>query len=448
MGNIFPDSKMKIVSARLQQFSRAWLACALFALSALALAAEPVGQVLLVTGTAVRVDGAGERHPLGDKAGVYEGDTLETEAGALLQVKMVDRALVVLHGRSSLLIHTYHYDPDAPAENAARLDLLKGRARSVTGDLGESNHDAFRLNTPIAAIGIRGTDFETNTSEKRTRVRLNSGAIVIAPLGDNCPATALGPCKTDNSLLLTEQLESPVAELRATDTAPRLIELPEYDADSQGSFDGQKEEEQINSENQAERLVDTVGRGPGGKPQEPGTQQPEPETPWVAQVHWGRWGDVTGTGDGKTSQQLRAEGKEFVFRNDVFALFRDGFVSLGQGQASFGLQGYDAGVIESGHYTPVTLADGSLHINFNENTFDTALTVASGIAGGTRLSAGGTVDAQGMLGNIGRFRDGDSYGNMNVLGVLSNDGEQAGYLFTHTLNDSMSLQGVTQWQRH
>jgi len=429
---------MKTVTTRLHQFIRAWLACALLALSTVALAAEPVGQVLLVTGDAVRVDAAGERHALTDKAGVFEGDTLETESGALLQVKMVDRALVVVHGRSSLLIHTYRYNPDAPQENAARLDLLKGRARSVTGDLGESNHDAFRLNTPIAAIGIRGTDFETNTSEKRTRVRLNSGAIVIAPLGDNCPASALGPCAIDNSLLLTDELESPVAELRATDAAPRLIELPEYDSDSQGSFDGQKEEEQINSENQAERLVDTVTRGPVANPQEPIKG---------ALVQWGRWGSMPGVVGGKSSQELREEGKEFVFRNDVFALFRDGFVSLGQGQASFGLQAYAAGVIDSGQYTPVLLSDGSLHINFNESTFDTSLTVASGAAAGTRLNAGGTIDGQGMLGNVGRFRDEGSYGNMSVLGVVSDGGAQAGYLFTHTLNDSMSLQGATQWQR-
>ena len=31
--------------------------------------------------------------------------------------------------------------------------------RSITGQWGEAARDRFRLNTPIAAIGVRGTDF-------------------------------------------------------------------------------------------------------------------------------------------------------------------------------------------------------------------------------------------------------------------------------------------------
>jgi len=412
--------------------------------SSFALGADPVGHVLLVNGAAERVDAQGARQALADKAAVYEGDTLETTAGALLQIKMIDKALLVLHANSALLIHTYRYNPEDADTNAVRLDLSKGRARSVTGDLGESNHDAFRLNTPIAAIGIRGTDFETNTNDKRTRVRLNSGAIVIAPLGESCPATALGPCKTDNSLLLTDELASPVAELRATDTAPRIIELPDYESDIQGSINEQKEEENISVENQADRIISAIT---GNKPDQGGEQPGD----WVDQIHWGRWEKVQGV-EGATVGDHVAENKEILFQNDVFVLFRDGFVSLGQGQASFSLQSYQAGTLEAGQYTPVTLSNGQLAINFDEGKFATSLTATSGAVSGAGLNiatstgikgldlnASGTIDGRGM------FRS--DQGNMDVFGGLADGGNQAGYLFNHSISDTMSLQGATQWQR-
>lgn len=398
------------------------------------LAFEPVGHVLLVTGDATRIDAEGASHSLADRSPVFEGDTLETASAATMQIKMVDNALLVLQPQSTLVIHQYNFRAESPDGYAVRLDLVKGRARSVTGDLGESNHDAFRLNTPIAAIGIRGTDFETSTTGSLTRVRLNSGAIVISPLSDDCPATAFGPCISSNSLLLTEELESPVAELRATDAAPRLIELPEYDADDQGSLNEQKEEERIHAENQAERIVGAAEER--RRPRE-FVPAPLPEG-WVDQIHWGRWGEAPAGVEAPSSASLRQQGKETLFRNDLFVLFRDGFVSMGSGQASFALQSAQAGIVNGDSFTPVTIADGKLMINFNERAFDTGLTFGSDMVKGLSLNASGTIDSSGLFRSDG--------GNMGVLGALAEDNKQAGYLFSHSLNDTMSLQGATQWQ--
>src|SRR5262249_54153419 len=40
----------------------------------------------------------------------------------------------------------------------AFFSLLKGGLRAVTGLVGKINHDDFRMTTPVATIGIRGTD--------------------------------------------------------------------------------------------------------------------------------------------------------------------------------------------------------------------------------------------------------------------------------------------------
>lgn len=395
---------------------------------------EPVGHVLMAVGQVVRMDSEGKLHALGDKQPVFEGDTLQTAEGARAQLKMVDNALLVLQSETSVVISRYQFDPSAPEGNAARIDLVKGRLRSVTGDLGEANHDAFRLNTPIAAIGIRGTDFETTSSDEVTRVRLNSGAVVISALGDDCSASALGPCESGNSLLLTEALDSPVAELRAADRIPRIIDLPDYESDDQSStLDEQKEEEKITSEKQTDRIVDKVTRpGDSGNP---GTQ--EPEIPRVDQVFWGRWTSVANL-DGATVEEMVESDKEILFRNDLFVLFRDGFLMLGSGDASFELDSYQAGLLSGGVFTPVTIVDGKLFINFDEREFSTDLTFGSGQVSGLNLNASGTVNGQGHL--LG------DQGNMTVLGGLAEGNTQAGYLFTHSLSDTVSLQGATQWQ--
>jgi|GEM_PF-7080311 len=400
------------------------------------LAFEPVGHVLLVTGDATRIDAEGASHSLADRSPVFEGDTLETASAATMQIKMVDNALLVLQPQSTLVIHQYNFRAESPDGYAVRLDLVKGRARSVTGDLGESNHDAFRLNTPIAAIGIRGTDFETTTTDAVTRVRLNSGAIVFSALGDDCTVSSLGPCATPGSLVLSEDLDSPAAELRASDPVPRIIELPAYESDDQGSsLNEQKDEEKINAEKQAERIVERAGtltpppagENPGGQPQQP----------VIDQIHWGRWGGVVGI-DAPSYGELAEAGKETLFRNDLLFLFRDGFLAFAKGQASFELQSYQAGTVSGGQFAPVNLSSGKLFINFDERKFETGLTASSDAIGGLQLSASGNIDSRGLLRS--------DQGNMTVLGGLAGDSTQAGYLFTHTINESMSLQGATQWQ--
>jgi FecR protein len=426
------------------RISTSLLAVLLLLFSALSLAAEEVGQVLMVTGPASRLGADGADESLADKSAIFEGDTISTGDGSVMQLKMVDNALLILQPKTTLVIHRYHYPMGKVSEYAARIDLVKGRVRSVTGDLGESNHDAFRLNTPIAAIGIRGTDFEAATDGQTTRVRLHRGAIVIAPLDDQCDVAALGPCSTDGSLLLTDELGSPVAELRATDSAPRIIELPDFDLDDQ-SLNDQHDEEHINSENRADEVVDNIqgqtpgGGGPGGGGNPDGGFTPvEVPEEWQDQIHWGRWETVSFLTTGPTVDELVASDKEILFKNDLFVLFRDEFVSLGNGQASFQLQSAQAGVLTATAFTPVVIKNGSLMIDFDDRKFQTQLAFTGGAVEGLVLQSNGTVD------NLGLFR---GQGSMEVYGGLAGDNSQAGYLFIHDIDNETSLQGATQWQQ-
>ena len=102
----------------------------------------------------------------GDRAAVAglelnEGDTVRTGADAWALLAMSDGASMTLRPQSQLRIDTYRYDHDGdPARNSSLLSLVKGAFRSVTGYIGRTNRDGYRITTPVATIGVRGTDHE------------------------------------------------------------------------------------------------------------------------------------------------------------------------------------------------------------------------------------------------------------------------------------------------
>jgi hypothetical protein len=90
-----------------------------------------------------------------------EGDTIKTGANAWALLAMSDGASMTLRPQSQVRLDKYHYDPDGePAKNSSALSLLQGAFRSVTGYIGRTNRDGYRISTPTATIGIRGTDHE------------------------------------------------------------------------------------------------------------------------------------------------------------------------------------------------------------------------------------------------------------------------------------------------
>ncbi|MFA6310848.1 MAG: FecR domain-containing protein, partial [Sterolibacterium sp.] len=127
--------------------------------------------------------------------------------------------------QSRLRIEDFHYDPANPRENRIKFSLEQGTLRSITGRAGEAAKDRYRLNTPIAAIGIKGTDFIVQVANDTTRVAVNSGAIVLAPLGEGCPANALGACSTAGARELSAAIAERYLELKMHQSVPELLQI-------------------------------------------------------------------------------------------------------------------------------------------------------------------------------------------------------------------------------
>jgi len=90
---------------------------------------------------------------------IFEGDRIETEIGARVQILMDDGAEVYLKEDSVLKISEYVITAGYGEESSSILDLLRGGLRKITGSIGASSLANYQVQTGLATIGIRGTDY-------------------------------------------------------------------------------------------------------------------------------------------------------------------------------------------------------------------------------------------------------------------------------------------------
>ena len=160
-----------------------------------ALADELAGQVQIVVGAAQLIDASGKSRPIERGGQVRQGDRVVTEEGALVQIKLTDGTFVAVRTNTDVVIEKYRYDEKTSQNSSMLLKLARGALRSITGLIGNSNPEAYKVVTPTATIGIRGTDHEpvfipdpkpgeTPIGPPGTYDKVNSGATaIITPEG-------------------------------------------------------------------------------------------------------------------------------------------------------------------------------------------------------------------------------------------------------------------------
>ena len=91
---------------------------------------------------------------------VEEGDVLITEKRTYARLKMRDNSDITLRPNAHFKIEQFTFNKDRPGEDRSFYNLTKGGMRTVTGLIGKrGNMDGYRLTTPTAVAGIRGTGF-------------------------------------------------------------------------------------------------------------------------------------------------------------------------------------------------------------------------------------------------------------------------------------------------
>jgi hypothetical protein len=434
------------------------LSCLIPAMVPLAASASadpgPAGRVLFAVGDAQRVSAAGEREPLRVGSSVFAGDSIVTADGASVQVRMVDQALVAVRPNSRLSIPVYEFDSRNPAASRIKLELVSGNSRTVSGKGGEAAKQNYRFNTPLAAIGLRGTDYTVSAAPESTRVSVARGAVVVSPIGEGCSAAQFGPCQSALARELTAAQQHAYLEVSAKSRVPSVV-LPEQDPSGAAR------------QNPAERAGEpSASRSGGGtrgssdtSTSASATQSPDrsKETARnditkaavvddlvvsVNKLQWGRWNAVAEGSSAPTVTSLLGPGREITVGNDVFGLVRaSGPLNLPvNGVVNFTMAGSEAVVQTTSGLEAAKVTAGSMSIDFFKRGFDTAIAVKHG-GGQETLTAAGAVTFLGFL-----YSNPDK-SNMTVNGAIAQGGTEAAYLFEKSLLANKTLLGAVRWLR-
>ena len=123
---------------------------------------RPAGRVFRLKGTLTARDQDGKIRRLLKGAPLFKGDTLETGPGAVALLVFRDDSRVTLLGNSAFTVEKYRYEKK---RGNAFLRLLRGGIRVFTGLLTRRSPRAFKVGTPTAVIGVRGTGFDVRLCE-------------------------------------------------------------------------------------------------------------------------------------------------------------------------------------------------------------------------------------------------------------------------------------------
>ena len=128
--------------------------------------AEEAGEVVAARGAITAQQGAGTPRILGRSAKVNVGDVVTTGRKSFVVMKLGDGTKMTLRPNTSFKIEQWN---EKPAQESAVFRLFKGGLRAISGALAKRRPNAFRLQTSVATIGIRGTVFDARLCESDCR---------------------------------------------------------------------------------------------------------------------------------------------------------------------------------------------------------------------------------------------------------------------------------------
>ena len=439
-----------------------------------------IGKVTIVLGKAYIESVQAGRKRIKSGTEIHVGDQITTRSNGTVLINFIDDASVSVRQDSHLEIINYQYDEVNPQNSRVKFNLVHGVTRSISGKAAKGAREQFRLNTPIAAIGVRGTDFVVSATDSSTQAQVNEGIIVMAPFSINCSTASFGPCLANSLELNGDSLD--MIALDSSGSNPKLLPA----AQNRGAEVLQQEvrtqlasnvniEENNNSEQFTEEafveeanstsvatnttadptltdptLTDPIIADPiiaDPIVPEPGLPIFTLETPAAAaelkrsQLVWGRW--AQGKGDLERITLARAEaadGRRQTVGDFNYTLFRDEGdatrVDRGLSVVNFALSSAQAFYNSSTGVVAMQVLDGSLGIDFQQNSFATELNLNHELTGQVDFVASG-----------GLF-DGGFFHSRNdtqrIAGSVSFDGTEAGYLFERQL-EAGSIDGLTLW---
>ena len=124
---------------------------------------KQIGSVISMTGSAWAASGTTQR-PLSQGAPVYEGEEIVTESDSNVEIKLTDGTILGQGEDSAIRLDNYIYSEE---DSGLDFHMITGVLRVVSGEIVKANPEGFNLTTPMATIGIRGTEIMVQIDQSR-----------------------------------------------------------------------------------------------------------------------------------------------------------------------------------------------------------------------------------------------------------------------------------------
>jgi hypothetical protein len=200
--------------------------------------AGEVGRTLLAAGDVVAIRGS-QTIRLAVGSTIQTGDTLRTGQASNLQVRFIDDSIISLKEASELRIDNFRFNGTADGSERAFFTLVKGGLRTMTGAIGGKNNKNYSMRTPVATLGVRGTDYAMTLCQQDCR---NADG---APAKDGLYGRVMGMSHGSNSIVITNSRDSRIFGINenffVADTVGRVERLTAPPAFVANRLDGRKQ---------------------------------------------------------------------------------------------------------------------------------------------------------------------------------------------------------------
>ena len=177
---------------------------------------EEAGKIVLAVGD-TRMNGKA----LKEGESVPVGAELATGKDGYLYLKTIDNGFLILRPGSLATVETYQVDTVNPQESRFKFSLRQGVARNISGEAVGKARKNFRFNTPVAAIGVRGTDFSVYADALETRVAVLFGGVIVSGFDSHCTPQGAGPCEGGHELFAQEA--SVILQVQKGRATPKIL---------------------------------------------------------------------------------------------------------------------------------------------------------------------------------------------------------------------------------
>lgn len=437
-------------------------------------AAVPVARVSLSVGDATLFKPSGASSPLVRGTELAEQDRVVTGKSGMVMLVFTDQGRVAIRPESELVIRKYEDDPSGQATQL-QLELMRGTVRQISGHAAQRQPDRYRLNTPIAAIGVRGTDFLAKANPGSVQTYVHEGAITVQPMqmGQSVGTQMLSVAGQAHYLLAraegavelhhvyAEDVERifgirlgksavPLAQQNGASGTPArsdaTADTPLLAQATTASRGGWVSTSDTNTVDTIRSAADAGASAHTAPVQPPVAQAVPPQLPEVIalpkQLVWGRFSDAAQLPLSLPLAYTQAKtGREAtVGELGMYALWREGASTLAplRGIVDFAMASGEGYYSAGGQAAVLSLSQPRLQVDFDRMQFTTRLGMGAVNVPGAQLNVSGKINTEGVF--LGKTVD------QRVAGALNAQGTEAGYLF-QVIAPAGTYNGITLWTK-